>query len=116
MLEKEKSRRIVDELLTYFFSHDIEQISIDLNFTDEGFTAKIQGHCEEEPADLYDFLEMLNSTRDVNLEDYYDELLGGHQSHHEEKDYHLLGLMIDSADITYDNDNLLIEIFRKRYY
>ncbi|MGX7196374.1 hypothetical protein [Enterococcus olivae] len=115
MLEKEKSRRIVDELLTYFFSHDIDQVSLELAFSDDGFLAKIQGDCEEIPDDIYDFLEMLNVPRDMNLENYYDELLGGHQSLHEEKDYNLLGMMIDSADIVYEDNQLKMDIFRKKY-
>lgn len=115
MLEKEKSRRIVDELLTYFFSHDIEQLSIELGFSEDGFLASIEGHCEELPDDIYTFVDQLNIPRDLNLENYYDELLGGHQSLHEDKDYQLLGMMIDNADIVYNDDTLMVEVFRKRY-
>lgn len=115
MLEKEKSRRIVDELLMYFFSHDIKQLSIELDFPTEGFHAKIQGQCHELPEDIYNFLEMLNTPRDLNLESYYDELLGGSQSHHEEEDYYLLGVMIDKADIIFANNLLTIQIFRKHF-
>ena len=41
----------------------------------------------EEPSDLAVFAEMLNTPRDIALESYYIELLGGHQSIHEEKTF-----------------------------
>jgi len=49
------------------------------------------------------------------LENYYVELLGGHQTIHEEKDYYLLGLMIDEATIVYEDDFLTVHLFRKTY-
>ena len=114
MLEREKARRIIDELLTYFFSHEINQSHVDITFASDGFHTTIQGTCEQLPSDIYDFLEMLNTPRDRDLESYYDELLGGHHSLHEEKDYNLLGMMIDEADILYENQQLRIEVFRQR--
>ena len=56
---------------------------------------------------------MLNTPRDIALESYYIELLGGHQSIHEEKDFYLLGLLIDEATISYEKDRLIITLFRK---
>jgi len=115
MLEREKSRRIVDELLTYFFSNDIDQVSIELSFSEEGFLASIEGYCEELPENVYQFAENLNIPRNLDIESYYDELLGGHQSLHEEKDYQLLGMMIDNADIMYEDEKLMVEVFRRSY-
>ncbi len=45
----------------------------------------------------------------------YVELLGGHQTIHEEKDYYILGLMIDEAAIMYEDEQLIVELYRKKY-
>lgn len=112
MQERDKAKRIIDELLTYFFSNEVEDIRIGLDFTTEGFYIEIQGKTEVEPADILDLLDLLNTPRDSSLESYYDELLGA--THHEEEDYHLLGLMIDEAEIIYDAPLLDIKVFRKK--
>ncbi|MBL1224441.1 hypothetical protein [Enterococcus sp. BWR-S5] len=112
MQEREKAKRIIDELLTYFFSNDIEDIRIGLDFVEEGFYIEMQGKIDEEPSDVLHLLELLNTPRDPSIESYYDELLG--ITHHEEEDYHLLGLMIDEAEITFDSSIFDIKVFRKR--
>ncbi|MCB5955918.1 hypothetical protein [Enterococcus sp. CWB-B31] len=112
MQEREKAKRIIDELLTYFFSNNIDDIRIGLDFTEEGFYIEMQGKIDEEPDGVMDLLELLNTPRDTSIESYYDELLG--ISHHEEKDYRLLGLMIDEAEITFDSSIFDIKVFRKR--
>ncbi|OJG55740.1 hypothetical protein RV06_GL001322 [Enterococcus haemoperoxidus] len=35
-------------------------------------------------------------------------------THHEEEDYHLLGLMIDEAEISFDAPIFEIKVFRKK--
>ncbi|MGX7148891.1 hypothetical protein [Enterococcus ureasiticus] len=112
MQERDKSKRIIDELLTYFFSNDIEEIRIGVDFTPEGFSIEIKGKTEEEPKNVLHLLELLNTPRDLSIESYYDELLG--ITHHEEEDYHLLGLMIDEAEITFDAPVFEIKVFRKK--
>lgn len=112
MQEREKAKRIVDELLTYFFSNNIEEIRIAMDFTSEGFYIDMQGKTEEEPENLLHLLDLLNTPRDLSIEGYYDELLG--ITHHEEEDYHLLGLMIDEAEISFDTPVFDIKVFRKK--
>ncbi|MEI5992604.1 hypothetical protein [Candidatus Enterococcus mansonii] len=112
MQERDKAKRIIDELLTYFFSNDISEIKIELDFTAEGFSIEMQGYTEEEPENVMHLLELLNTPRDLSIEGYYDELLG--ITHHEEEDYHLLGLMIDEAEISFDSPTFDIKVFRKK--
>ncbi|WP_207694968.1 hypothetical protein DOK67_0002725 [Enterococcus sp. DIV0212c] len=112
MQERDKAKRIVDELLTYFFSNDIEEIRIGVDFTPEGFYIEIQGKTDEEPENVLHLLNLLNTPRDLSIESYYDELLG--ITHHEEEDYHLLGLMIDEAEISFDTSIFTIKVFRKK--
>jgi hypothetical protein len=112
MQEREKVKRIIDELLSYFFSNNIEDIRIGLDFTPEGFYIEMQGQTKEEPEGVLHLLELLNTPRDLSIESYYDELLG--VTHHEEEDYHLLGLMIDEAEINFDSPIFDIKVFRKK--
>ncbi|MDA9470257.1 hypothetical protein [Enterococcus sp. 5H] len=112
MQEREKAKRIVDELLTYFFSNNIEEIRIAMDFTSEGFYIDMQGKTEQEPENLLHLLELLNTPRDLSIEGYYEELLG--ITHHEEEDYHLLGLMIDEAEISFDAPDFDIKVFRRK--
>ncbi|WP_086313181.1 hypothetical protein A5821_000728 [Enterococcus sp. 7F3_DIV0205] len=112
MQERDKAKRIVDELLTYFFSNGIEKIRIDVDFTSEGFYINIHGKTDKEPNNVLHLLELLNTPRDLSIESYYDELLG--ITHHEEEDYHLLGLMIDEAEISFVSPDFEIKVFRKK--
>lgn len=112
MQERDKAKRIIDELLTYFFSNAIEEIQIKMDFTADGFTIDMQGNTDQEPENLLHLLELLNTPRDLSIEGYYDELLG--ITHHEEEDYHLLGLMIDEAEISFDAPHFEIKVFRKK--
>ncbi|OTN75967.1 hypothetical protein A5886_001043 [Enterococcus sp. 8G7_MSG3316] len=115
MIEKERARRIADEVVTYFLSHHCTQITSQMTFEAEGFYGRVHGPCSEKPDDLAHFIDMLNTPRDITLENYYVELLGGHQTIHEEKDYYLLGTMIDKATITYEDNYLTVSVFRKKY-
>ncbi|ELS0478115.1 hypothetical protein R4Y59_002731 [Enterococcus faecalis] len=114
MKETNKAKRIIDELLTYFFLNDIEKICINIDITPQGLFINMQGETKEKPKNLIRFLKLLNSPRDLSIENYYDELLG--LNHHEEEDYHLLGLMIDEAEICFDAPVFSIKIFRKNNY
>ncbi|OJG74331.1 hypothetical protein RV12_GL002678 [Enterococcus quebecensis] len=98
--------------MTYFFSNGIEKIRIDVDFTPDGFYIDMQGNTEDEPENVLHLLELLNTPRDLSIEGYYDELLG--ITHHEEEDYHLLGLMIDEAEIRFDAPVFEIKVFRKK--
>lgn len=112
MREKERSKRIVDELLTYFYDHKINNIQLNLDFAEDGLHIEMQGRTPQPPDNLELFAASLNAPRDPNIEQYYDELLGN--SHHEKEDYHLLGVMVDDAKIMYDPPFFDIKLFRKR--
>ncbi|MFG5428344.1 hypothetical protein ACFJYZ_08305 [Enterococcus faecalis] len=99
--------------MTYFFSNDIEKIKISIDFSSEGCSINIKGETKEEPRNILYLLQLLNTPRNPSIESYYDELLGF--THHEE-DYQLLGLMIDDAEIIFDNPVFEIKVFRKNNY
>ncbi len=113
MVEKEKARRIVDELLVYFLAHDIVDFQVNVRFHNNGFTAEIHGLCSKAPADMDEFAKMLRIPRNPNMEDYYDELLGTRKSHADAREYHLLGMMIDDAQIAYEDSEFKVKVSRK---
>ncbi len=111
MIEQEISKKIIDELLNFFYGNEIQEIRIGIEFTAEGFYIEIQGKTPEVPEDLKDFTEALNISRDLNYEEYSHELLGG--IHPEKEDFHLLGALIDDVEVLYDAPILDVKIFRK---
>lgn len=111
MIEHEVSKKIIDELLNYFYSHEILEIRIGIEFSKEGFFIEIQGECPTAPFNLSEFTEALNAPRELNYEDYSFELLGSY--HPDKEDFHLLGALIDDAEILYDAPHINIKIFRK---
>ena len=96
-MEKELSKRIIDELLTYLYSHEITEIRIGVEFA------------EEEDLDV--LADLLNNPRDPSMEIYYQELLGNPR--HDREDYHLLGSLIDDVEIMYAQPIINIKIFRR---
>lgn len=53
-LEKELSKRIISEFLTYLYSHEITEIRIGLESAPEGLYIEIQGTCYSPPSDLHE--------------------------------------------------------------
>lgn len=103
--------RIIDELIAYFFAQQITDINIDLDYGLSQTEISVQGPCKEEPADLDQLEDVLNSERQEELEEYYSSLLGENRNYHE---LNLLGALVDGADITFDNQQLSITVYRKR--
>ncbi len=110
-MEKELSKRIIDELLTYLYSHEITEIRIGVEFAEEGLFIEIQGTTETQPEDLDVLADLLNNPRDPSMEIYYQELLGNPR--HDREDYHLLGSLIDDVEIMYAQPIINIKIFRR---
>lgn len=111
-MEKQQAKKIANELLDYFFLNSINEIKIAVDFTAEGLYIEIQGETNEQPADLEAFIAGLNAPRDLTLEEYSEQLMGS--AHHDEGDYHLLGVMIDDSEIMYDAPVFDVKVFRKK--
>lgn len=111
MSERQQAKRIVDELLNYFFLHQIDEVKIALDFAEEGLYVEMQGKTSQVPTDLEQFATILNTPRDLTLEDYSEQLIGS--EHHDREDYHLLGTLIDDVEIMYDRPVLDIKVFRR---
>lgn len=101
----------MDEFLTYLYSHDITEIRIGLDYTEDGLFIEVQGRIDEQPSDLSELAMLLDTPRDPSMDIYYQELLGSPS--HDCEDYHLLGSLIDDVEIMYDQPIINIKIFRE---
>lgn len=108
--ERKKAEHLSQELLSYFFEQEAEQISAKVHFEHEGTHVFVSGKLQKEPKNLEIFMEKIQVERDPNLEDYYEGL----SCLHHEEDYSLLGLMSDWAKVDYVYPNLTIQLFRKK--
>ena len=112
MNEKERTRRIVDDLLLYCFSNDIQKLQLDIQQDKTKVSIHLTGYCESKPSDMEKFFDALNAPRNPNLEGYYDELLGGHQEFRKTQEYRLLGMMIDEAQLRFEFPEIQLELTR----
>lgn len=109
--EKNKAKRILQELLGYYFSHEIDDLNINLHCTNVECTITLTGKTPSKPNDLKQLRETLNSPRQPEVEEYYWQLLGVSNEKHE---LNLVGSLIDSAEVTYDKGILKITVCRKK--
>lgn len=97
--EKDKTNRIIKELMTYFLSHNLTDISMHLKFNHEAMELTFKVPCDDAPYDFNELLEALNVPRQYELEEYYNSLLGAHHSN--QHDYSLLGKALDEVQGEY---------------
>lgn len=93
--EKDKTNRIIKEIMTYFLSHNLSDISMHLILNDQVMEINFVVLCEAPPHDFSKFLKALNVPRQYELEEYYNSLLGAH--HTNQHDYTFLGKALDEA-------------------
>ena len=109
--ERMKAIKILEELIGYFFNHDINDIQMDLQYGDTEFKIMVEGTCKRRPADLDHLSDLLNTPRQAELEEYYWGLLGGSSQREE---LNLLGSLVDCGDVLYDREKLAVTVFRKK--
>ena len=110
-MEKEKSKalKIAAEIIRYFVSHQIVQMSVDFDFRDDGFWIAVSGATREKPQDLDQLAAALQEGRQPELDEYYDDLLGTDSKN---QGYHLLGAMVDTSDVQFDGITLTVRVGR----
>lgn len=106
-----KAIKIVDELLSYFFSYHIMNVQIDIQYGMSEVAITVEGDTETRPDNLEELDEVLNKERQVELEEYYWSLLGENRNYHE---LNLLGSFVDRANIVFENSHLSVTVYRKR--
>ena len=109
--EKNKAKRILQELLGYYFSHEIDDLNINMHCTNVEFIITLRGKTTSMPSDLKQLRETLNSPRQPEVEEYYWQLLGVSNDKHE---LNLVGSLIDSAEVTFEEGILKVMVCRKK--
>lgn len=107
--ERRKAEVISQELLRYFFNHQMAKIGLNIDFEEDKMSITAYGEIAEPPSDLAEFTSILNLDRDVDLEDYLQGLVG---THHEAEDFSLLGIMTDDAEVVFLDGILTIKLYR----
>lgn len=107
----EKNIKILDELLTYFTKLGNTKLSIEMNEEGSRHHFLIKGPVKElSYKDLDKLRETLNTARQHEIEEYYWQL-GGELSF--DCELSLVGMMIDSAEISYEDGILSMDIIRE---
>ena len=108
--ERMKATKILEELIGYFFNHNIDYLQMELEYKDTEFIIKVEGTCSSRPSDLDHLNELLNTPRQAELEEYYWGLLGGNSQRQE---LNLLGSLVDCADVIFNEEILSVTVYRK---
>lgn len=113
--EAKKIAQIVSEILTLFLLNGAENIDIKVNTkisTNERNTEIIiiQYECDYEEEFIQKIEYNLNTQRQYEIEGYYWQLVGEDDSSDE---LHLVGAMVDEANVTKKGKDLHIQLLRK---
>lgn len=111
MHERIKARKIADVLVSYFFRSGIDEMSVDLKVAPDGTTIAVRGKTEKPIAGIRSVCDQLHQTRRVEFEDMYDDLIGTRSA---EDDLELLALIVDEAEVRYENNVQTLTVRRYR--
>lgn len=107
----EKNLKIINELVMYFNKLGNSDVHIDLAHDKNNAYFKISGTVINLPKEELDNLtKTLNVPRQYEIEQYYWSLSGESES---DSELSLIGMMVNSATITYVNNLLTIIIVRE---
>ena len=108
--ERDKLRKVLDELVNYCFSLNIKDLNIDLKINKDYSQIAIKAFCESiENSKLEKLRSALNNQRQKEIEEYYWPLMG---SDHASFELDLLGSFVDNASVYYENNYLNIVVKR----
>ncbi|HIY58029.1 MAG TPA: hypothetical protein H9829_07585 [Candidatus Tetragenococcus pullicola] len=112
MNEKKRTRHIVNALLFYCLENDITSVQLDISYEETQLSLQLQGISKKLPANINEFLDLLNTPRDTSIEGYYDELLGSGKETLNAQDYRLLGMALDHVEMTYEDQSFQLNLTR----
>lgn len=107
--EKNKSTRILKEIVNYFLVEKLYQFDVSFNINTDLFELTFTAPVEKVPDSFGRFIEELNVPREVDSDEYYNALLGSHNKH---ADYTCLGKAIDKAEGKFEDGKLSLHIVR----
>lgn len=106
--EKNKATRIMKEIISYFLENDLNQFDLSFKIDSKECYLSVQAPADVEPDDFQQLLSDLQAERQIELDEYYNALLGSHSKH----DYSFLGKTIDKAEGGYKDGVLSLELWR----
>ncbi len=111
MKSAKKSIKLVNELMNFYFSVGIKSVQVKVEHDKRKTEICITGEIEDISLKQLEDLEMsLNTAREKQVEEYYWELAG---ENNQSQELSLVGMMIDKAEVNYENNELMIKIARE---
>ena len=109
----EKNLKIINELITYLYKLGSKNIQVNLHRDEDKTSFVISGELKTiDEFELNRLKEVLNTKRQHEVEEYYWNLDGESDT---EGELSLVGMMIDNALISYENNILTLEIQRNDF-
>lgn len=107
----EKNIKIINELIAYFYKLGTIDVHIDLSSDDDNSYFNIYGQVKSISKEELDSLaSILNTPRQHEVEQYYWNLGGECEF---DSELTLVGMMINSAKVSYKDETLKISIIRE---
>ena len=106
----EKNLKIITELMSFCYHFSAKDITVNIKTIDNTSNIILDAVIEKFPKDDYDNLvQTLSIPRQHEVEQYYWQLSGESEF---DCELSLIGMMVDSANISYENNKLHIELQR----
>lgn len=104
-----KSIKLISELADFVFKAGADEFVVDFKEKDKEIKISIESKIENLDLSYLETLKGLNTNRQSEVEEYYWELVGESNTSQE---LTLVGMMIDKAEYSYENDILKITVYR----
>lgn len=111
LTEKNKCTRIMKEIVSYFLDNELNDFKMEFSFKDGVFRLYLEAETTVEPISFKKLVSDLNMERQLEVDEYYNALLGSN-CHNHEHDYTFLGKAIDRAEGQFENGRLSLLIWR----
>lgn len=111
MRNSQKSIKLVSELTAFFFKAGAKEMDINIKDEEKEVVISIKAKIKDLTQDKLNILNDLNTPRQSQVEEYYWELAGENDQYQE---LTLVGMMIDQAEINYEDDILEVAVYRHK--
>lgn len=111
LTEKNKCTRIMKEIVSYFLDNDLNDFKMEFAIEQGVFRLFITAPAPGEPVSFKKLVTDLNTERQLEVDEYYNALLGSN-CHNHEHDYTFLGKAIDKAEGSFEDGQLSLLIWR----
>ena len=110
--EQRKAAKIVAELTMFFLSVGADNVSSSIIKEKGQGTIRFRANYRPEDADKLEDLQSLNAQRNDGIEDIYWELAGS-GNFGETSQLHLVGMMIDRAEISIEDGFVNLTLYKQ---